>query len=125
MLDSPYPRVVPGPPRPSQILVPSGLSLHSGRERYEVQGNGALLIRIGTGDRVTVENAEGGQRAELVAADDRGRIDAGILGVVANSDAAGLKSLLAAGPAPPTRSSFASTPSLRAGPTVAPGPSYR
>ena len=30
-------------------------------------GNGAILIRIGAGDRVTVVNTEGGQRVELVA----------------------------------------------------------
>ena len=95
MLDSPYPRVTPGPPRPSQIITPSSLALHSGRERFEVQGAGAALIRVGTGDKITVTNAEGGQRCELIAADTKGHIDAGMLGVVANSDAAGLKALLA------------------------------
>ena len=97
MLDSPYPRVTPGPPRPSQIITPSSLVLHSGRERFEVPGAGAALIKVSAGDTITVTNAEGGQRCELVAADTKGRIDAGILGVVANSDAAGLKALLAAG----------------------------
>ena len=97
MLDSPYPCVTPGPPRPSQIITPSSLALHSGRERFEVPGAGAALIKVSAGDRVTVTNAEGGQRCELVAADTKGRIDAGILGGVANSDAAGLKALLAAG----------------------------
>ena len=94
MLDSPYPRVIPGPPRPSQIVSPVSLALQSGRERFEVQGGGAALIRVGVGDKITVTNAEGGQRCELVAAGTKGRIDAGILGVVANSDAAGLKALL-------------------------------
>ena len=97
MLDL-YPKVIPGPPRPSRILTPLSAQPHSGQERYEVPGNGAILIRLGAGDRVTVGNPEGGQRAELVAADDAGRIDAGVLGVAANSDAAGLKALLAAGP---------------------------
>jgi aminomethyltransferase len=95
MLDSPYPRVISGPPRPSRILLPASRALHSGRERFEVPGAGAALIRIGVGDKVTVTNAEGGQRCELVAADSKGRIDAGILGVAANSDAPGLKALLA------------------------------
>ncbi|WRH61793.1 MAG: DUF1989 domain-containing protein [Fuscovulum sp.] len=97
MLDL-YPKVIPGPPRPSRILTPLSAQPHSGQERYEVPGNGAILIRLGAGDRVTVGNPEGGQRAELVAADDTGRIDAGVLGVAGNSDAAGLKALLAAGP---------------------------
>ena len=94
MLDTTYPRVIPGPPRPSQIIVPASLALHSGRERFEVAGAGAALIKVSAGDRITVTNAEGGQRCELVAADTKGRIDAGILGVAASSDASGLKALL-------------------------------
>lgn len=97
MLDL-YPKVIPGPPRPSRILTAASSLPQSGRERYEVAGNGAILIRIGAGDRLTIGNPEGGQRVELVAADDQGRIDAGILGVAANSDAGGLKALLSAGP---------------------------
>lgn len=97
MLDSPYPRVIPGPPRPSQILTPASLALHSGRERFEVEGGNAVLIRLAAGDRITVTNAEGGQRCEMVAADAKGRIDAGLLGATANSDAGGLKALLAEG----------------------------
>jgi aminomethyltransferase len=97
MLDL-YPKVIPGPPRPSRILTPLSAQPHSGQERYEVPGNGAVLIRLGAGDRVSIGNPEGGQRAELLAADEAGRIDAGLLGVAANSDAAGLKALLSAGP---------------------------
>ena len=95
MLDSPYPRVIAGPPRPSQILAPASLANNLGRERIEVQGAGAVLIRLFEGDTVTVTNTEGGQRCEIVAADTQGRIDAGLLGAVANCDAAGLKALLA------------------------------
>ena len=93
MLDS-YPRVNPGPPRPSQIITPLG---GPRLERFEVPGGGAWLFQIGAGDTVTVVNLEGGQRAELVAADAAGRVDAGLLGVTANADAAGLRALLAAG----------------------------
>ena len=99
MLDS-YPRVPPGPPRPSQILTPEPLGVRSGLERFQVPGGGAWLIALGAGDRVTVVNLEGGQRAELLAADDLGRIDPQILGVGGNSDASGLKALLADGRAP-------------------------
>ena len=94
MLDS-YPTVRPGPPRPSQILTPEPLGARAGLEKFEVPGGGAWLIALGAGDRVTVINLEGGQRAELIAADDQGRVDPGILGASGNSDAAGLKSLLA------------------------------
>ena len=97
MLDL-YPKVISGPPRPSRILTPASVTARAGRERYEVAGNGAILIRVGAGDRVTIGNPEGGQRAELVAADGAGRIDAGVLGLATNSDAGGLKALLAAGP---------------------------
>ncbi len=97
MLDTPYPRVIPGPPRPSQILTPSSVARHSGYERFEVAGAGAALIRVAVGDKVTITNTEGGQGCELVATDAKGRIDAGILGAAANSDAAGLKALLTVG----------------------------
>lgn len=98
MLDVAYPRVIPGPPRPSQILTPNSALARPGIETYEVQGGGAMLIAIAAGDRVTVTNIEGGQIAEVMAADDKGRIDAGILGHAPNSDAAGLKVLLSGGP---------------------------
>ena len=97
MLETVYPQVASGPPRASRILTPASLLAHSGRERLDVAGGGAVLIRIGAGDRVTVVNIEGGQRAELVAADARGRVDASFIGATANSDAAGLKALLAGG----------------------------
>ena len=38
MLDSIYPNVVPGPPRPSRILTPQGFSRHHGQERLVVPG---------------------------------------------------------------------------------------
>ena len=94
MLDTAYPRVIPGPPRPSRILTPGAMAPNTGRETYQVQGSGAILIAIATGDRVTIANTEGGQCAELVTADETGRIDAGILGTNPNSDAGGLKALL-------------------------------
>ena len=44
-------------------------------ERYQVQGNGAILIDIEAGDTVTVRNVEGGQACELrrVGSDRRER----------------------------------------------------
>ncbi|MDZ4311591.1 MAG: DUF1989 domain-containing protein [Cypionkella sp.] len=99
MLDS-YPTVRPGPPRPSQILTPEPFGTRAGLEKFEVPGGGAWLIALGVGDRVTVVNLEGGQRAELIAADDQGRVDPGILGASGNSDASGLMALLAEGKAP-------------------------
>ena len=66
-------------------------------ERYQVQGNGAILIDIEAGDTVTIRNLEGGQACELVAWDATGASDAAILGEKSNSNAAGLKALLAEG----------------------------
>ncbi len=95
MLDSLYPRVNPGPPRPSRIVTPRDLQRHSGLERHTVRGGGAWLLQIGQGDRITLINDEGGQPVELIAAGDDGRIDAALLACVSNSDAGGLKAMLA------------------------------
>lgn len=97
MLDSPYPSVRPGPPKPSQILTPQAAQRRSGHERYEVPGGGALLVALDQGDRITVTNVEGGQRAEVLAADQNGGIDPTILGVAADCTGEGLKALITAG----------------------------
>lgn len=99
MLDTRYPAVLPGPPRPSRIITPRGISRHPGEERQVIPGGGAALVQIGTGDRLTVVNDEGGQRAELVAARRDGRIDAAILGRAPDATGEGLKDLLARGDA--------------------------
>ncbi len=96
MLDT-YPTVHPGPPRPSRILTPKGYARQSGVERHVVQGGGALVLSIGQGDVLRITNDEGAQVCELVAAGLDGRIDAGVLGVAANSTAEGLKAMLALG----------------------------
>jgi hypothetical protein len=97
MLDSIYPNVIPGPPRPSSILIPQGFSRHHGQERHVVPGGGACLLQLSQGDRLTLVNDEGGQPVELVAAARDGRIDTAILGQAPNSTAEGLKALLASG----------------------------
>ncbi|MFA9231166.1 MAG: DUF1989 domain-containing protein [Microgenomates group bacterium] len=93
MLDTNYPSVTSGPPRPSQIVTPP-LAAQTGLERFEVPGGGAWLIPVNIADIVTVINAQGGQRAELVAADSKGKIDPGILGTRDNAPADGLRLLL-------------------------------
>jgi aminomethyltransferase len=94
-MDFAYPAVRPGPPRPSRILTPQGYSRHHGQERQTIPGGGAALLQLMPGDRVTVINDEGGQPVELVATAKDGRIDAAILGQSPNSQAEGLKALLA------------------------------
>lgn len=97
MLDSPYPQVLPGPPRPSRILTPSGLIRQPGRERHVVAGGGALMVVVHPGDVVLIVNDEGAQTCELVAAGLDGAIDSGIMGRPANSTGEGAKALLALG----------------------------
>ncbi len=93
MLDD-YPMVRSGPPKPSKIFQPNVFSMPVGTERYVVAGQGAALIALEVGDRLTIINDEGGQRCEILVSDAKGRIDAGIIGATANGDAGGLKALL-------------------------------
>jgi aminomethyltransferase len=94
MLDDVYPTVQSGPPKPSEVFSPSVFSLQPGSERYVVPGCGAILISVETGDCITVINEEGGQVCELLALDNKGKSDAGILGKTSNSNGTGLKKLL-------------------------------
>lgn len=93
MLDE-YPSVVPGPPKPSEIIQPRVFSLPPGTERYVVEGCGAVLIPISAGDTVTIINDEGGQRCEVLAVDAKGAADPSILGTTGRGPATGLQALL-------------------------------
>ena len=97
MLDDVYP-VVSGPPKPSRVREAWPLSLPPGTERHVVRGQGAILLRVEAGDRLTVTNAEGGQPCEIVCADGQGRM-ANLLDRPADGPADGLKRLLASGEA--------------------------
>ena len=68
-------------------------------ERYVVAGAGALLVTLEKGDTLTITNDEGGQLCEIIAADEKGRIDPGMLGGTATGDGGGLKALLMSGDA--------------------------
>lgn len=89
-----YPEILAGPPRSSQIIEPSVFSMPPGTERYVVLGAGAVLIPVEQGDSISIVNDEGGQICEFVAVDDKGTIDAGVVGYQANCEAFGLKNLL-------------------------------
>ena len=94
MLDTPYPNVIAGPPQPSKIFEPQAFSLPKGTERYVVLGSGAVLIPVEQGDVITLKNDEGAQLCEVVAVDQGGKIDSGVIGEKSNSTAEGLKELL-------------------------------
>ena len=83
-----------GPPSPSRILRPAIRTLPYGVERYVVPAGGSVSMPIYTGDKVKLVNTEGGQRAELITADDGGKIDIGMLGEKANSSGDGIRATL-------------------------------
>ena len=83
-----------GPPRGSTIVRPGTLGLAQGEERYTAPGGGAITVSIRAGDRVRVVDLEGMQSCELVAADNSGTIDPGILAARGDGDASGLKQVL-------------------------------
>ncbi|MCB5411386.1 DUF1989 domain-containing protein [Pseudogemmobacter faecipullorum] len=97
MLDHAYPTVIPGPPRPARTILPQGLTLPRGTERYSIAGTGALVVAVRSGDRLRLVNDEGGQPAEVLAIGSDRLSDPALLGLSADSDGAGLKALLASG----------------------------
>ncbi len=84
----------PGPPRPSRPRRAAAFGMAPNEERYAVPGGGAVVVEIAAGDRVSVTNDEGGQRAELLAAHPDGRVDCGLLGWQADTAAEGLRAML-------------------------------
>lgn len=94
MLDTGYPNVVPGPPRPSGIFEPRVFSMPPGTERYVVEGAGAILVRLEPGDTLEIENTEGGQPCEIVCARPDGVFDPGLIGATGQGAAMGLRALM-------------------------------
>ncbi len=94
MLDD-LPNVPPGPPKPSVIIEPKVFAMPPGMERYVIEGCSAVLIAINAGDTFTIGNDEGGQLCEVLAADKKGAVDAGVIGAKGQGAAAGLQALLA------------------------------
>ncbi|SMO92545.1 DUF1989 domain-containing protein [Paracoccus laeviglucosivorans] len=82
----------PGPPQPSGMR-----RANAAPQRLTVPGGGALMLAVAAGDRIKITNAEGGQRAELVAADPQGRADADLLGIPATDEPHGLRNALTRG----------------------------
>ena len=53
-------------------------------ERYRIPGGGSVVVNVFAGDEISLTDVEGLQVCEVMAADDQGRCDAGILGTTAN-----------------------------------------
>lgn len=82
-------------PRHSRILRPGDRALPPNVERFPVKGGGSILIDVAAGDRLLFTDLEGGQRAELLFCDSKGRFDASAIGASADGAGDGLKSILA------------------------------
>ncbi|MGV8938669.1 MAG: DUF1989 domain-containing protein [Allorhizobium sp.] len=82
------------PPQPSRILRPGIPSLSPGLERYRVKGCGSVVIRVATGDRVSLIDCEGCQPCEASFIGPDGRFDAHGLGTAFTNQAEGLKAIL-------------------------------
>ena len=94
MLDDAVAQVRPGPPKPSRFTRPAVFSMPLGTERYVVEGCGAILVRVEAGDKLRIENTEGGQPCEVVCAGPDGKADAALLNTAAQGPAKGLMALL-------------------------------
>ncbi len=90
-------------PAPSNILRPGLLTLPKGVERYIVEGGGSIICEVAAGDQIRVVNKEGCQTCEIIGIGKNGRFDDAVLSERADSDAAGLKSILASKDASATR----------------------
>ena len=82
-------------PPASRILRPGVRTLAPHIERYPVPGAGSVVVAVGAGDQLLLTDTEGGQPCELLFCDMSGRFDLAAVGAAGDSDAAGLKAMLA------------------------------
>jgi len=82
-------------PPASRILRPGVRMLAPDVERYPVPGAGSVVVAVGAGDQLLLTDTEGGQPCELLFCDMSGRFDLAAVGAAGDSDAAGLKAMLA------------------------------
>src|SRR5579871_1699664 len=78
-----------------RLLEPGLPRLEPGTERYRVAGGGAAILALSAGDRLTLIDLEGRQRAEVAAFSPSGVEDPAALGLSANGTAEGISRLLA------------------------------
>lgn len=88
-MDSSVLAASPARPRMRRPGIPT---LPPGLERYRVVGGGSAVLPIAAGDRITIIDLEGRQRAEIVAFSD-GRVRPEMLGRHASGEASGLKAI--------------------------------
>lgn len=86
-----------GPPAATRPRRAAAFTRPHGVETYTVPGGGAVSVEIFQGDRCTVINKEGGQRAEIVATSSLGRVSDSVLDAKPNAPAKGIRALLSTG----------------------------
>ena len=78
-----------------RLLEPGLPRFEPGVERYRVAGGGAVVLALSAGDRLTLIDLEGRQRAEVAAFGPVGVEDPDALGLSMNGPAEGISRLLA------------------------------
>jgi aminomethyltransferase len=78
-----------------RLIEPGLPRFEPGTERYRVAGGGALVVGLSAGDRLTLSDPEGGQRAEVAVFSTQGREDFAALRLSAAGPAVGINRLLA------------------------------
>ncbi|TBY50061.1 DUF1989 domain-containing protein [Rhizobium leguminosarum] len=82
------------PAAPSLVRYPGIPALPEGTERYRAKGGGSVVVRVESGDGVSVIDSEGGQVCEISFLDEKGRFLAAGLGTTFSNSADGLKAIL-------------------------------
>ncbi|MBY4590470.1 DUF1989 domain-containing protein [Rhizobium redzepovicii] len=82
------------PAAPSLVRYPGIPALPEGTERYRAKGGGSVVVRVESGDGVSVIDSEGGQVCEISFLDEKGRFLAAGLGTTFSNSADGIKAIL-------------------------------
>ena len=81
----------------TQPFEPGLWQLKQNRERYRVPANGSILVDLNPGDRLVLQDPEGGQPAEIISFDQSGKSNLGIFGKSESKSAKGLHDILESG----------------------------
>ena len=77
-----------------RLLVPGVRTLPAGTERYPIAGGGGIVVSLLPGDTLEIIDPEGLQHCEIVAFDDSGACNPGLIGANDAKDARGIATLL-------------------------------
>ncbi|MGI9332760.1 MAG: DUF1989 domain-containing protein, partial [Gammaproteobacteria bacterium] len=77
-----------------RISLPGLPLLPANMERHPVPGGGSRLLKLDAGDEITIIDREGMQACELVAFDENGQVDPGLIGARASGTGDALRAAL-------------------------------